>query len=68
MVNDLCKSMNYMQQGENNCELNSNIKQTANQDDFQPKAGWVYYATDYTSKMVNILLLFDNLSDSIIFN
>ncbi len=65
MANHGCKSMNYKASGgENNCELNSKIRQNSKADQYAERPGWMYISTDYSKfKVISFyLLVTSNLS------
>eukprot|EP00795_Rhopilema_esculentum_P004277 gene4277-20474_t len=47
-----CKSVNFKESGEGNCELNTQTKGNGNLVDFKTKDGWTYYATNYNTKNI----------------
>ncbi|XP_065069573.1 uncharacterized protein LOC135694676 [Rhopilema esculentum] len=47
-----CKSVNFKESGEGNCELNTQTKGNGNLVDFKTKDSWTYYATNYNKKNI----------------
>ena len=47
-----CKSVNFKESGESNCQLNTQTKEKVNPVDFKNRDGWTYYATNYNKKNV----------------
>ena len=43
-----CKSVNHKQAGENNCQLNSKLKEVSPAIDFAASSSWTYYATNHS--------------------
>eukprot|EP00794_Sanderia_malayensis_P007738 gene7738-8578_t len=52
VINRGCKSINYKKSGENNCELNSKIRDNSTMQHFKERKGWTYASTDYTDLKV----------------
>ncbi|XP_065069820.1 uncharacterized protein LOC135694874 [Rhopilema esculentum] len=52
ILSDRCKSVNFKESGENNCQLNTQTKENADPADFKSSDGWTYYTTNYTRKNI----------------
>ena len=50
-----CKSINYKDGGEKNCQLNSKVKEAALASEFGADGVWTYYATNYNTTNVNYI-------------
>lgn len=50
--NNLCKSVNYRETGNSNCELNNETKERVAASNFIIRSDWTYYATRYDTKNV----------------
>ena len=48
-----CKSVNYKDGGEKNCQLNSKVKEVVSASDFAADGVWTYYATNYNTTNVS---------------
>ena len=53
-----CKSINYKDDGEKNCQLNSKVKEAASVNDFEADGVWTYYATNYNKTNVSYIPTF----------
>jgi len=53
MNHDGCKSINYKDDGEKNCQLNSKVKEAASVNDFEEDGMWTYFATNYNTTNVS---------------
>ena len=55
-----CKSINYKDGGEKNCQLNSKVKEAVSASHFAADGAWTYYATDYNTANVSCISSFCN--------
>ena len=58
-----CKSVNYRGVGSENCQLNKEIRETAQGSDFEVSDSWDYHATSYNT--TNVCNAFFNFSFSV---
>ena len=50
---DGCRSVNFRQVGNDNCQLNKNIRETASESEFEVSDTWTYHATRHNKTNVS---------------